>query len=144
MLQVRGQSSPLERFRQQLRGLLAREVHTSELRHGVVPVLEEHPVVELLGSVDPDARHLAALVHVLGELVQEQPPQRLGRARVACEQSPLHDLRQIHQREDGAVEVGEVPREYLALIVGESFGREPERHGDGEVEGDGDGEGSAP
>ena len=34
-----------------------------------------------------------------------------------------------------------MPREYFALILGESFGREPERHGDGEGEGDGEGDG---
>jgi hypothetical protein len=113
-------------------------VHASELRDGVISVLHEHPVVELLRALHADARHLAALVDVLGELVEEQAAERLGRARVTREQRALHDLRQVHQREDGTVEVGEVPREHLTLVLGESLGREPERHGDGEGDGDGD------
>ena len=42
LLEVRHQPAPLEDLREQVRRLLAREVHAAELRDGVVAVLEEH------------------------------------------------------------------------------------------------------
>ena len=144
LLEVGGEASPLQCLRERLGRLLAREVHATELSDGVVPELHEHPVVQLLGPLDPDARHLAALVDVLRELVEEEAAERLRRARVPSEERPLHDLRQVHEREHRAVEVREVPREHLALILGEPFGREPEAHGEGEGDGDGEGEDGIP
>ena len=40
-----------------------------------------------------------------GELVEEQPPQGLGRARIPREQRALDGFRQVRQRKDMAVEV---------------------------------------
>ena len=140
LLEVGGEATPLQRLRERLRRLLAREVDAAELGDGVVTELHEHPVVQLLGPLDADARHLAAFVEVLGELVEEEPAERLRRARIASEQGSLHDLRQVHEREHRTVEVREEPGEDRALILGEPFGREPEAHGDGEGDGDGDGE----
>ena len=54
LLEVRHQPAPLEHLGEQVRRLLAREVHPAELGDGVVAVLEEHPVVELLGPPQPD------------------------------------------------------------------------------------------
>src|SRR5207249_9005178 len=45
------------------------------------------------------------------KLVEEEPAQRLRRARVAREEGALHDLRQADEREDGAIEIREVRRE---------------------------------
>ena len=57
-------------------------MHASELGDRVVAVLEEHPVVELLGPPQPDGRvdgEIAGEVEVADELVQEEAPQALGR-----------------------------------------------------------------
>ena len=54
LLQVRGQPSPLQRLGQQLRGLLAREVHAAELGHRVVAVLDEDVLVEARGAFTAD------------------------------------------------------------------------------------------
>jgi hypothetical protein len=51
-------------------------VHATELGHGVVAVLEEDPVVELLGPAEADRgvdRGVAGDVEVAHELVEEQP-----------------------------------------------------------------------
>ena len=56
---------------------------------------------------------------VLGELVQEQPPDRLRGSRVPREERALHYLGQVRQREHRSLEVGEVRREARALLVGE-------------------------
>jgi hypothetical protein len=62
-------------------------VHAAELGHGVVAVLEEHAVEQLLGLVDLHALDAgdAAGLELLGELVQEQAAERLRRARVPGE-----------------------------------------------------------
>jgi hypothetical protein len=100
-------------------------VHASELGHRVVAVLEEHPVVELLRPPEPDGGvdgQIAGEVEVADELVQEQAPQALGRPRVAGEERALHDLGQVHEREDGRVEVREVRAQHRLLLVGEALG----------------------
>src|SRR5215471_1220964 len=56
------------------------------------------------------------------ELVEEEPAERLGRARVAGEERALHDLRQAHEREHRAVEVGHIGLEGDLLVAGELFG----------------------
>src|SRR5262245_26319146 len=56
------------------------------------------------------------------ELVEEEPTQGLGRARVAREQRALHDLGEIDEREHRAVQVGEVRGEGGLLLAGELFG----------------------
>ena len=60
----------------------------------------------------PRRRRLAERV---GELVEEQPPQRSLVARVAREQRALDRLGQVDEREDGLVEVREVRLEAGAL-----------------------------
>ena len=82
LLEVRHEPAPLEDLGEQVRRLLAREVHATELRDGVVAVLEEHAVVELLGAAQPDGRvdgEVAGEVEVADELVEEEAPQALRR-----------------------------------------------------------------
>src|SRR5262249_7577593 len=64
------------------------------------------------------------------ELVEEEPPERLRRARVPREERALDDFGQVHQREHGPVEVGEVGRQRRALFGGESLHHPalPDRH----------------
>jgi hypothetical protein len=105
-------------------------VHAAELRDRVVAELEEHPVEQLLGLVHLDVlepRDRAGLER-FGELVQEQPPERFRRPRVAREERALDHLGQVGQREDRAVEVGEVGREPGSLLVGEVLLDEPGGH----------------
>ena len=59
----------------------------------------------------------------VGELLQEQPPQRAGIARVAGEQRALDGLRQVHEREHRPVQVGHVRREARPLGGGQIVGR---------------------
>src|SRR5262249_10396334 len=60
------------------------------------------------------------------QLGEEKPAKRLGRARVAGEERPLDDFRQVHEREHRAVEVGHIGREGGPLVTGELF-RHPAR-----------------
>ncbi len=83
LLEIRHQPAPLEHLGEHVRSLLAGQVHSAELCHRVVAILEEHAVVELLGApqshggVDAGVPGHVQLAH---ELVEEQPPQALGRA----------------------------------------------------------------
>ena len=97
----------------------------AELRHRVVAVAEEDPLVEAGGALALLAveRPRDAALEVAGELVEEQPPQRALVARVAGEQRALHRLRQVDEREDGPVEVREVGLEGGALLVREGLDR---------------------
>ena len=68
--------APLEDLGQHVRRLLARETHPAELSDRVVPVLTEHPGVELLGASQADRGVKAGVtghVEFVDELVQEQP-----------------------------------------------------------------------
>jgi hypothetical protein len=56
---------------------------------------------------------------VLGELVEEQPAERLRRSRVPGEEGPLGHLREVDQGEHGAVEVREARGEHSSLLVRE-------------------------
>ena len=121
LLEVGGEPRPLQDLRQQVRRPLARDVRAAELRDRVVAVAEEDPLVELgralaLGALD--RRHLG---HGVGELVEEQAAQRARVARVAREQRALHRLRQVDEAEDRPVEVREVRREALALLLREAL-----------------------
>ena len=83
LLEVGGEPPPLEHLRQEVRRLLAREVHAAELGDGVVAVLEEDAVVELLGPAQADGRvdgRVAGDVEIADELVEEQPPEALRAA----------------------------------------------------------------
>ncbi len=100
-------------------------MHTAELCDGVVSVLEEHPVVELLGPAQTDGGidgGVTGDVEIADELVEEQAAKALRAAGVAGEQGALHHLRQVHQREDRPVEVGEVAPEDVRLIRRELLG----------------------
>ena len=64
-----------------LRGLLAGQVDAAQLGHRVVAVLEEDPLVELLGPAQPDGgvdAGVAGDVQVADELVEEEPAQALA------------------------------------------------------------------
>ena len=119
LLEIGHDAAPLEHLGEKVRCLLAREVHSAELRDRVVAVLEEDPVVELLSTPQPDGRvdgRVAADVEVTDEFVEEEAPQALVRARVAGEQRALHDLGEVDQREDGTIEVRHVsPKDVLFL-----------------------------
>ena len=128
LLEVRHQPSPLEHLGQDVRHGLARDVRAAQLRDRVVAVVAEHPGVEALGTLDRGAggrrglRRLGVRPDLVRELVEEQPPQRLARPGIAGEQRPLHRFRQVRQREDVAVEIGEVGRQPGALVRGERLG----------------------
>ena len=112
LLEVAHEAATLEDLGEQIRRLLAGEVHAAQLRDGVIAVLEEHLLVELLGPIEPDRRvdsPVAADVQLVDELVEEQPPETLRRAGVAGKQRSLDDLGEVHEREDGLVQVREVP-----------------------------------
>ena len=130
-LQIAHQPAPLEHLGEDVRRLLAGQVHAAELGDGVVAVLEEDLLVQLLGALQADRGvHgvVAADVQVADELVEEQAPQALRTAAVAGEQRTLDHLGQVDQGEDRAVEVGEVAPEDVGLVLGELLGH-VRRHG---------------
>src|SRR4051794_19276742 len=124
LLEVGGKAGALEDLRQYVRDPLARDVHAAELRDRVVAVAEEDGLVELRGALTlagvPRPVHLGQRV---GELVEEQAPQRAGVARVAGEQRTLDGLGQVDEREHRPVEVRHVRREAGALGGGEGLDR---------------------
>src|SRR6266542_1176870 len=121
LLQVGRQPAPLERLGEQVGRLLAGEVGAAELGHGVVAVLVEDAPVQLGGPAGAGGRagRGRAGLGLVGELVQEQAAQALAGARVAREQRALDRLRQVAQREDRPVEVGDVRLEARALLRAE-------------------------
>ena len=124
LLQVRHEASPLEHLREHVRRLLAREVDAAELRDGVVAVLDEDLLVELLRPCQPDGGvdgGVARDVEVADELVEEQPAQALGRARVPGEEGALDHLGQVDQGEYRLVEVRDVAPEDGLLVRGEAL-----------------------
>ena len=98
-------------------------MRAAELRDRVVAVAEEDPLVELGRALALGALDRLRLGHRVGELVEEEPAQRPLVARVAREERTLHRLRQVDEPEDGPVEVREVGREPLALLLGERLDR---------------------
>ena len=105
LLEVAHQPAPLEHLGEDVRRLLARQVNAAELGDGVVAVLEEHPLVELLGALEADGgvdAVVAGDVEVADELVEEQAAQALRAAAVAGEQRPLDDLGQVDEGEHRA------------------------------------------
>ena len=88
LLEIGHQAAPLEDLGEKVRGLLAGEMHTTELGDGVVAVLEEHLVVELLG---PPQTHggvdtgIPGDVELSDELIEEEPTKTLGRPGVPSE-----------------------------------------------------------
>ena len=124
LLEVGHEAAPLEELREHVGDALAREVDTAQLRDRVVPVLDEDALEEPLRPGRADAPCGRRPLHGrVGELVEEQPAERLGRARVAREQRALHDLGKVDEREDRGVDVREVGSEPGPLLRGERLGR---------------------
>ncbi len=123
LLEVGGESRSLELLGEDVRHPLAGDVRAAELGHRVVSVADEDPLVQLgralalAGDVGGDGRQR------LRELLQEQPPQRPGIARIAREQRALHGLRQVDEREHRPVQVGHVRRQASPLGSGQIVGR---------------------
>ena len=85
LLEVAHQPTPLEHLGEDVRRLLAGQVHAAELGDRVVAVLEEDLLVQLLGAFQADGGvdgMIAADVEVADELVEEQPAQALRAAAV--------------------------------------------------------------
>ena len=130
LLQVAGQPSPLQHLREQVRRLLAGQVDPSELGHGVVAVLEEDLLVELLGPLEADGgveRLVSGHVELADELVEEEPAEALRAPGVPGEERSLHHFGQVDQGEHRPVEVGEVAPEEVLLLGGEGL-RHVQRH----------------
>lgn len=126
LLEIAHQASPLEDLGEHVRGLLAGEVDPAELGDRVVAELEEDPLVELLGPLQPHRRVDRAVpgdVEVTEEFVEEQAPHALGRTGVSGEERPADHLGQVHQGEHRPVEVRHVMAQDLALVGGEGLGR---------------------
>ena len=126
LLQIGHQPAPFEHLGQDVGDPLAGDVRAAELRHRVVAVLVEHPRIERLGAVEAGGGAPGAVLPDRAEeLVEEQPPRRLRRARVPGEQRPLDHLRQVGQHENRAVGVAEVRSERGGFL-----GRERLRRGE--------------
>ena len=129
LLEVGHQPAPLENLGQQVRRLFASQVDPAQLGHGVVPVLEEDLLVEILGPGQPDGGVHGGVpgdVQLPDELVEEQSPQALRRAGVPGEQGTLDHFWQVDQGEHRPVEVGDVTAEDVCLVSAERL------HGIGE------------
>ena len=125
LLQIRHHTPPLQHLGHDVGGLLTGKVDAAQLGHRVVSVLEENPVVQLLGPLQSDGGvngHIAADVQLSDELVQEQPAQRFRRPAVAGEQRTLDYFRQVHKGEYRLVQVGEIPAEDVLFLGGELLG----------------------
>ena len=124
LFHVGHEPASFEHLCEQVGRLFAGEVDPAELGDRIVAVLEENPIVELLGPGQAyrgiDAV-VAAHVQVAHELVQEQPAQALGRAGITGEQRPLYDFGQVDEREDRSLEVREVAAEDVRLLGGPSL-----------------------
>jgi hypothetical protein len=72
LLEVGGEPAPLDALGEQVRDVFEGDVRPAELRHRVVAVLGEHPVVELLRT----GRGIL-LAQVVGELVEQELLQAL-------------------------------------------------------------------
>ena len=119
LLEVGHQPPPLEQLRQDVRGLLARQVHAAELGDRVVAVLDEDLLVQCLGPLEADGGvdgGVAADVELAHEFVEEQAAQALVGAGVAGEQRPLHDLGEVDEAEHGLVEIRDVAPQDRGLV----------------------------
>ena len=125
LLEVAHQPTPLEDLREQIRGLFARQVDTTELGNRVVAVVEEDTLVQFLGPIETDRcidRVVAADVEVADELVEEETAERLVAAAVAGEERALDDLGQVDEREHRTIEVGEVATQHIGFVRAEGLG----------------------
>ena len=123
LLEVGGQARALECLGDDVRHPLAGDVRSAELRHRVVAVADEDPLVELGRSPPLSGLTAGVLGQRVRELLQEQAPQRPGIARVAGEERALHRLRQVDEREHRPVQVGHVGSEPSPLGGGQFVGR---------------------
>jgi hypothetical protein len=121
LLEVGGEPAALEQLRHHVRDPLDGDVGTAQLGHRVVAVADEDALVELAGALALLTVERRTRRGIGGELLEVEPPQRPLVARVAREQGALHGLRQVHEREDGTVEVREMGGEKSALLVGEGL-----------------------
>ena len=81
LLEVAHETAPLEDLGEDVARLLAREVHAAQLGDGIVAVLVEDLLVQVVGAVETDRRvdrRVARQVEVPDEFVEEQPAQALG------------------------------------------------------------------
>src|SRR5207247_7907727 len=94
------------------------DVGAAELRDGIVAVLTEDPRVQSVRAVAArrGPRRERTAIELTEKLVEEQPADRLGRARVAGEERSLHGFRQVRQRKDGPIAVGEERRQRARLF----------------------------
>ena len=125
LLEVAHQPTPLEHLGEDVGRLLAGQVDAAELGDGVVAVLHEHLLVEVLGPPYADRgvdRVISRDVEIADELVDEQPAQALRAAAVAGEQGALDDLRQVDEGEHRPVEIGEVTAQHVGFLGGELLG----------------------
>jgi hypothetical protein len=100
------------------------DVSAGELGDRVISVTDENPLVELFGAPHGDhvvrlagnrRQRLKAGVRLIDELVEQHPAKALLGARIPGEERPFHHLGQVAERENGAVEVGEISREDTRL-----------------------------
>ena len=125
LLQVAHQSTPFEDLGQDVRRLLAGEVHAAQLGYGVIAVFEEHLFVKVLCPFEADRgvdRLVTLDIEFSDKLVKEQPPEALRAAAVPGEQRTLDDFREIDQRKNWAVEVSEISTKYVDLGLTEVLG----------------------
>ncbi len=96
----------------------------TDLGDRVVAVADEDALVELrrAGALLVVERPPAAW-GVGRELLQVEPANGPGIARIAGKKCPFYGLRQVDQGEDGTVEVGEVGGEQGSLLGTELFNR---------------------
>ena len=122
LFEVRHQASPLEDFGQNVRHAFAGDVGAAELRDGIVAVLTQDPRVQSVRAVAAHRglRRERTAIELTEKLVEEQSADRLGRARVAGEERSFHGFRQVRQREDGPIDVGEERCE-RARLFGRKF-----------------------
>ncbi len=131
LFQISGEPAPLEHLGEDVRRLFAGQMHAAQLSDRIVSVLEEHPVVEILGTlhadewVVPGLRRDGADPHVglVDELVQEETPDGLGGTGVPGEQSALHHFRHVDEGEHRSVDVGEESRQHRLLVGSELFAK---------------------
>ena len=125
LFEITRQPTPLEDLGENVGGLLAGEMHATQLSDRVVAVLEEDLLIELFGSLQADRRvhpEVARHIQVPHEFVEKEATQTLGASAIAREQRALHDLGQVHQREYRTVEIREITPKDLGLLGGEFLG----------------------
>ena len=122
LLEVGGEAAALQELGEDVGDPLAGDVGTPDLGDRVVAVAHEDALVELrrpcpLVGVEgaPGGRGIA------GELLQVESPDRPGIARIAGKKRAFDGFRQVHQAEDGPVEVGEMRGEDRSLLGAELF-----------------------